>query len=65
MIKSAAVGDTVEMISNLGKELRAMPKPRLGTVTHVDGEYIMVKPNGKDWVQEFYRNELKKPKNKP
>jgi hypothetical protein len=52
-------GDKVEIIGNIPFQLRNDPRPILGTVTSVDGAYILVKPKYKRHEAEFYPNELK------
>ena len=53
-------GDKVEIIGNIPFQLKDKPRPLLGTVTNVDGSYILVKPKYQRYVCEFYPNELKK-----
>jgi hypothetical protein len=51
-------GDTVEITGNLSKDLLALPVPRLGEVTNVNGAYVMVQPNGLSYPCEFLENEV-------
>jgi hypothetical protein len=53
-------GDKVEIIGNIPFHLKDSPRPLLGTVVHVDGAYIDVRPRYKRWIAEFYPNELRK-----
>lgn len=53
------VGDKVEIVGNLGKEFDDKPRPILGTVTHVDGFYVHVRPRYQRWEGEWYANELR------
>jgi hypothetical protein len=52
-------GDKVEIVGNIPFPLKGAPRPLLGTVVHVDGFYIDVRPRYKRWIAEFYGNELK------
>ncbi len=52
-------GDVVEMMSNLSKDLVELPEPRLGAVLNVNGYYVLVQPQGRDYVVDFLKNELK------
>lgn len=52
-------GDKVEIVGNIPFHLKKIPRPLLGTVTHVNGGYILVKPRYKKWEAEFYSNELR------
>lgn len=52
-------GDKVEIVGNIPFHLKNEPRPLIGTVTNVDGSYILVKPRYKRWEAEFYPNELK------
>ena len=45
--RTPKVGDVVEIISNIPFQLKDEPKPLLGTVTSVDGSYILVRPKYK------------------
>jgi hypothetical protein len=51
-------GQKVEIVGNIPFELKNKPKPLLGTVTEVDGAYILVRPKYSRMVAEFYPNEL-------
>lgn len=51
-------GDIVEIIGNIPFDLRNEKKPLIGTVTNIDGYYIMVRPKNKKWFAEFYPGEL-------
>lgn len=53
------IGTKVEIIGNIPFCLKNAKKPLIGTVTNVNGFYILVKPRYKRFVAEFYRNELK------
>lgn len=53
------VGDKVEIIGNIPFHLLKAPRPLLGTITNIDGAYILVKPRYKRWEAEFYPGELK------
>lgn len=53
------VGDVVEIVGNIPFHLKDKPKPLLGTITNIDGGYILVKPKYQRYVGEFYRSELK------
>lgn len=53
------VGDVVEIVGNIPFHLKDKPKPLLGRITNIDGEYILVKPKYQRYVGEFYRCELK------
>lgn len=52
-------GNVVEIIGNIPFQLKDKPRPLLGRVTHVDGDYIDVKPKYQRYVCEFYPCELK------
>lgn len=52
-------GVKVEIIGNIPFHLKNKPRPLLGTITKVDGLYILVKPRYQRWVAEFYPSELK------
>jgi hypothetical protein len=52
-------GNKVEIIGNIPFQLKNKPKPLVGKITKVDGEYILVKPKYQRYECEFYRNELK------
>jgi hypothetical protein len=51
-------GDRVEIVGNIPFALKDKPRPLLGTVTNVDGFYILVKPLYQRWEGEWYANEL-------
>lgn len=52
-------GDIVEIISNIPFQLKKKQPPYIGTITNVDGFYILVKPRYQRWEIELYPNELK------
>ena len=52
-------GSIVEITSNIPSRLSDSKRPLLGTITNIDGEYILVRPKYQRWVCEFYRCELK------
>lgn len=52
------VGDKVEIIGNIPFHLKDAPRPLLGTVVHVDGGYIDVRPKNRRWIAEFYPREI-------
>lgn len=52
-------GDKVEIVGNIPIQFRNKPRPLLGTVTNVDGAYILVKPKYHRYECEFYPGELK------
>ena len=54
------VGDKVEIIGNIPFYLKDKPRPLLGTITEIDGAYILVRPKYQRWEAEFYPGELKK-----
>ena len=60
MEEKLKVGSKVEIISNIPFQLKKKPKPLLGTVTAIDGFYILVRPKYQRYECEFYRNELKR-----
>jgi len=52
-------GDWVEISeANIPAPLKNTPKPVIGRVTNVDGEYVYVKPKNQKWEAEFYHGEL-------
>lgn len=53
-------GDKVEIISNIPHQLVNLPKPIIGTVLFIDGEYVIVRPHYKRYTVEFLCNELRK-----
>ena len=53
------VGSKVEIIGNIPFQLKKNPKPRLGTVTAIDGSYILVRPKYQRYECEFYPGELR------
>ncbi len=57
--RTPKVGDVVEIIGNIPFQLKDEPKPLLGTVTSVDGSYILVRPKYRRYECEFYPSELK------
>jgi len=52
------VGDKVEIIGNIPFQLKDKPKPLLGTITNIDGAYILVRPKFQRYECEFYSGEL-------
>ena len=52
-------GDKVEIIGNIPFQLKNKPRPLLGRVTNVDGDYIDVRPKYQRYICEFYPCELK------
>jgi hypothetical protein len=52
-------GETVEIIGNIPLELKKSKKPILGTITKINGFYILVKPKRRRWEAEFYACELR------
>lgn len=57
--KKLKAGVKVEIIGNIPFYLKDKPKPLLGTITNVNGAYILVKPKYQRWEAEFYPSELK------
>lgn len=53
------VGDKVEIVGNIPFQLKDKPKPLLGTITNIDGGYILVRPKYQRYECEFYRGELR------
>ena len=51
-------GDIVEIIGNIPCDLKNKKTTLIGTVTSIDGYYIMVRPKYKKWIAEFYPGEL-------
>ena len=62
-MKSFKIGDKVEITGNIPFALLNAKKPLIGTITSIDGYYIMVKPRYRRWTAEFYPSELKLYKN--
>ena len=58
MQRRLKVGDKVEIIANIPFHLKDNPKPLLGTITNIDGAYILVKPKYQRYECEFYSVEL-------
>lgn len=54
------VGDKVEIIGNIPFQFKDSPRPLLGTITNINGLYILVRPKYRRYECEFYPNELKK-----
>jgi len=52
-------GDRVEIIGNIPFQLQKKEKPLIGTITNIDGLYILVRPIYKRYECEFYPSELK------
>jgi len=52
-------GDRVEIIGNIPFQLKDKQKPLLGTVTNVDGFYVLVRPKYARYEAEFYPGEIK------
>ena len=52
------VGDKVEIIGNIPFQLKDKPKPLLGTITNIDGGYILIRPKFQRYECEFYSVEL-------
>jgi len=59
MQRTFKVGDKVEIIANIPFQLKDKPKPLLGTITNIDGWYILVRPKFQRYECEFYSSELK------
>jgi hypothetical protein len=53
------IGDKVEIVGNIPFQLKDKPRPLLGTITNIDGAYILVRPKHKRYECEFYQWELK------
>ena len=53
------VGDKVEIIGNIPFQLKDKPKPLLGTITNIDGAYILLRPKHQRYECEFYSGELR------
>ena len=54
-------GDKVEILRKDIKGLNPSKGTHIkGTVTHVNGGYILVKPDGRKWETELYPEELRK-----
>lgn len=53
------IGNKVEIIGNIPFQLKDKPKPLLGTITNIDGAYILVRPKYQRYECEFYPCELK------
>ena len=53
------VEDKVEIIANIPFQLKNKPKPLLGTITAIDGDYILVRPKYQRYECEFYTSELR------
>ena len=53
-------GDWIEMKDpgNIPYALKDKPRPIIGKVTKVDGEYVLVRPKYHKWEAEFYHSEL-------
>ena len=51
-------GDWVEILGNIPFPLKDKPRPIIGEVTNVNGEYVLVKPKYQTWDAEFYHSEL-------
>jgi hypothetical protein len=51
------VGTRVKIISNIPHQLKTEDE-QMGTVTNIDGSYILVRPRQKSYECEFYPNEL-------
>jgi hypothetical protein len=52
-------GETVEIVGNIPFHLQKAKRPLLGTITNVDGSYILVRPKRRKWEAEFYPGELR------
>lgn len=52
-------GDKVEIVGNIPFQLKDKPRPLLGTITNIDGHYILVRPKYQRYECEFYICELK------
>jgi hypothetical protein len=52
------VGDKVEILSNKPQGFRHI-KPWYGTVTNMNGFYVLVRPRYQRWEGEWYKNELR------
>jgi len=52
-------GDVVEIVGNIPFHLQKKKRPLIGTVTNVNGSYILVRPKFQRWVAEFYPGEIK------
>jgi len=57
--KKLRTGVKVEIIGNIPFQLKNKPRPLLGTITNVNGFYILVKPKYQRYECEFYPTELK------
>lgn len=52
-------GDKVKIVRrDIGSYLSSKPKPLLGTVTNVNGFYVMVRPKYQRFEIELYPNEI-------
>ena len=51
------IGDKVKILRKDIFHLKYVKNP-VGTVTEIDGSYIMVRPRYKRWVIELYQNEV-------
>jgi len=52
-------GDKVEIVGNIPFQFKDKPRSLLGTVTNVNGSYILVRPKYRRYECEFYPCELK------
>lgn len=52
-------GDRVKIVGNIPFQLKKSPRPLLGTVVHVDGAYVLVRPRYKRYTIDFLDNEVR------